>query len=132
MPKTLAGVIAHVRAHNKPQSHNAILLAEIARLSAALAEIANLPDEENEWDGTDLFDKARSIARGALSGNAGVDFRAAIQTHHDTKYGLARSAAVIAPPDQALYAAAGIKHRTLDGETLDAIRRAPARGNTSG
>lgn len=57
---------------------------------------------------------------------------AAIQAHHDTKYGSARPAAVISPPDQALYAATGIKHRTLDGETLDAIRRAPAREPVGG
>ena len=42
--------------------------------------------------------------------------RAAIQAHHDTKYGSdsATGASVIAPPDQALYDAAEVVYRKLD------------------
>ena len=50
--------------------------------------------------------------------------RAAVQTHHDTKHGTTNPAAVLSPPDIALYSAAGIEHRTMDADTLDAIRRA--------
>lgn len=54
---------------------------------------------------------------------------AAIQTHHDTKH--PRGAAVLAPPDRALYTAAGIAHAVLGwSEGLDERRRAlaPVRG----
>lgn len=56
---------------------------------------------------------------------------AAIQAHHDLKHGRAggRSAAVLSPPDRALYEATGIKHVVLgfDEGSLDDVRRAPAR-----
>lgn len=56
---------------------------------------------------------------------------AAIQAHHDLKHGRAggRSAAVLSPPDRALYEATGIKHAVLgfDEGSLDDVRRAPAR-----
>ncbi len=54
------------------------------------------------------------------------DMTAAIQHHHDTKHGCAggRSAAVLAPPDLALYTAAGIAHAVLGfSEGLDERRR---------
>lgn len=52
--------------------------------------------------------------------------RAAIQTHHDTKHGTApRNAAVLSPPDRALYTSAGIDHAVLGwSEGLDERRRA--------
>lgn len=52
--------------------------------------------------------------------------RAAIQTHHDTKHGAApRNAAVLSPPDRALYTSAGIDHAVLGwSEGPDERRRA--------
>lgn len=84
--RTLAHIIAHVRAQSRPGSHGAVLLREITRLTAA------------------------------------------IQTHHDTKHGTPPgSAAVLAPPDRALYVAAGIAHAVLGwSEGLDERRRAQA------
>lgn len=38
------------------------LTAENERLRAALAEIANTPDEADEWDGRDKFRESREIA----------------------------------------------------------------------
>lgn len=36
---------------------------EIKRLRAALAAIAAMPDEDNEWDGRDKFWEVRAIAQ---------------------------------------------------------------------
>lgn len=58
--------------------------------------------------------------------------RAAVQAHHDTKHGTGYPAAVLSPPDIALYSAVGIEHRTLDVDTLDARRRAPATERANG
>lgn len=81
------------------------------KLSHVIARVRELA-RPNSYDGILLAELDRLTA--------------AIQAHHDTKHGSVNPAAVLSPPDKALYAAAGIEHRTMAAGTLDAVRRAPA------